>query len=86
MAIRMIRSEKPGSDTTVGDPDPPPDCGRYHQSGSRPETRLLRQPALEGLTRSARTDSPRQIGRKRFYGGGARRAAAAAYVERRAGG
>ncbi|KZV38464.1 hypothetical protein F511_41030 [Dorcoceras hygrometricum] len=24
MAIRMIRSEKPGSDTTVGDPDPPP--------------------------------------------------------------
>ncbi|KZV35769.1 hypothetical protein F511_33267 [Dorcoceras hygrometricum] len=32
------------------------------------ETRLLRQPALEGLTRSARTDSPRRIGWKRFSG------------------
>ncbi|KZV17963.1 hypothetical protein F511_31586 [Dorcoceras hygrometricum] len=28
--------------------------------------RLLRQPALEGLTRSARTDSPRQVGRNKF--------------------
>ncbi|KZV26470.1 hypothetical protein F511_36553 [Dorcoceras hygrometricum] len=37
------------------------DCGRYRQSGPRPETRFLRQPALEELTRSARTDSPRQI-------------------------
>ncbi|KZV38970.1 hypothetical protein F511_34149 [Dorcoceras hygrometricum] len=36
------------------------DCGRLHQSGPRPDTILLRQPALEGLTRSARTDSPRQ--------------------------
>ncbi|KZV46206.1 hypothetical protein F511_20028 [Dorcoceras hygrometricum] len=36
------------------------DCGRLLQSGPRPDTRLLRQPALEGLTRSARTDSPRQ--------------------------
>ncbi|KZV34429.1 hypothetical protein F511_23403 [Dorcoceras hygrometricum] len=34
--------------------------GRYRQSGPRPETGFLRQPALEGLTRSARTDSPRQ--------------------------
>ncbi|KZV36945.1 hypothetical protein F511_19116 [Dorcoceras hygrometricum] len=48
-------------------------CGRYRQSGPRPETRLLRQPALEGLTRSARTDSPRQIGRKRFSGEDGRR-------------
>ncbi|KZT76735.1 hypothetical protein F511_46240 [Dorcoceras hygrometricum] len=48
------------------------DCGRYRQSGPRPDTRLLRQPALEGLTRSARTDSPRRIGRKVFRrsGGG----------------
>ncbi|KZV28678.1 hypothetical protein F511_27272 [Dorcoceras hygrometricum] len=36
------------------------DCGRQRQSGPRPDARLLRQPALEGLTRSARTDSPRQ--------------------------
>ncbi|KZV21854.1 hypothetical protein F511_19784 [Dorcoceras hygrometricum] len=48
-------------------------CGRYRQSGPRPETRLLRQPALEGLTRSARTDSPRRIGRKRISGEDGRR-------------
>ncbi|KZV20574.1 hypothetical protein F511_25090 [Dorcoceras hygrometricum] len=42
------------------------DCGRLRQSGPRPDTRLLRQPALEGLTRSARTDSPRQVGRNKF--------------------
>ncbi|KZV45756.1 hypothetical protein F511_39844 [Dorcoceras hygrometricum] len=30
--------------------------GRLRQSGPRPEARLLRQPALESLTRSARTD------------------------------
>ncbi|KZV26230.1 F-box/kelch-repeat protein-like [Dorcoceras hygrometricum] len=34
--------------------------GRYRQSGPRPEMGFLRQPALEGLTRSPRTDSPRQ--------------------------
>ncbi|KZV45754.1 hypothetical protein F511_21220 [Dorcoceras hygrometricum] len=48
---------------TVGD-------GRLRQSGPRPEGRLLRQPALEGLTRSARTDSPRQVGRNKFRRGG----------------
>ncbi|KZV57791.1 hypothetical protein F511_27361 [Dorcoceras hygrometricum] len=48
--------------------------GRLRQSGPRPEARLLRQPALEGLTRSARTDSPRQVGRNKFR----RRKAAAA--------
>ncbi|KZV36612.1 hypothetical protein F511_40078 [Dorcoceras hygrometricum] len=37
--------------------------GRLRESGPRPEGRLLRQPALEGLTRSARTDSPRKVGR-----------------------
>ncbi|KZV44791.1 hypothetical protein F511_28380 [Dorcoceras hygrometricum] len=36
------------------------DCGRLRQSGPRSETGFLRQPALEGLKRSARTDSPRQ--------------------------
>ncbi|KZV37097.1 hypothetical protein F511_12555 [Dorcoceras hygrometricum] len=36
------------------------DGGRYRQSGPRPKTGFLRQPALEGLTRSAWTDSPRQ--------------------------
>ncbi|KZV51478.1 hypothetical protein F511_06946 [Dorcoceras hygrometricum] len=43
-------------------------CGRYRQSGPRPDTRLLCHPALEGVTRSARTDSPRRIGRKQFSG------------------
>ncbi|KZV20322.1 hypothetical protein F511_17893 [Dorcoceras hygrometricum] len=42
------------------------DGGRLRQSGPRSDTRLLRQPALEGLTRSARTDSPRQVGRNKF--------------------
>ncbi|KZV16739.1 hypothetical protein F511_25885 [Dorcoceras hygrometricum] len=35
------------------------------QSGPRTEGRLLCQPALEGLTRSARTDSPREIDRSK---------------------
>ncbi|KZV47086.1 hypothetical protein F511_07873 [Dorcoceras hygrometricum] len=35
----------------------------------RPEGRLLRQPALEGLTRSARTDSPRKVCRNKFWRG-----------------
>ncbi|KZV53632.1 flagellar associated protein [Dorcoceras hygrometricum] len=55
--------------------------GRLRQSGPRPKGRLLRQPALEGLTRSARTDSPRQVRRNKFLiseakggaSGGARR-------------
>ncbi|KZV16156.1 hypothetical protein F511_44591 [Dorcoceras hygrometricum] len=34
--------------------------------GPRPEAGFLRQPALEGLTRSARTDSPCRIGRNEF--------------------
>ncbi|KZV45736.1 hypothetical protein F511_33392 [Dorcoceras hygrometricum] len=38
----------------------------YRQSGPRPETRLLRQAALEALTNSARTDSPRRVGRNEF--------------------
>ncbi|KZV53055.1 hypothetical protein F511_21534 [Dorcoceras hygrometricum] len=62
------------------------DGGRLRQSGPRPDTRLLRQPALEVLTRSARTDSPRQVGRKKFrrleaaaaLGGGFREEGAAA--------
>ncbi|KZV34283.1 hypothetical protein F511_27305 [Dorcoceras hygrometricum] len=41
-------------------------CDRLRQSGPRPDTRLLRQPALEGLTRSARMDSPRQVCQKKF--------------------
>ncbi|KZV55151.1 hypothetical protein F511_30341 [Dorcoceras hygrometricum] len=32
----------------------------------RPETRFLRQPALEELMRSTRMDSPRRIGRNEF--------------------
>ncbi|KZV35213.1 hypothetical protein F511_43644 [Dorcoceras hygrometricum] len=34
--------------------------GRYRQSSPRPDARLLRHLALEGLTRSAWMDSPRQ--------------------------
>ncbi|KZV38427.1 hypothetical protein F511_37334 [Dorcoceras hygrometricum] len=48
--------------------------GKYRQSGPRPETGFLRQHALEGLTRSARTDSPRQDWPETIF----RRAAAAA--------
>ncbi|KZV17603.1 hypothetical protein F511_15000 [Dorcoceras hygrometricum] len=39
--------------------------GRLRQSGPRPEGRLLRQPAIEGLTRSARMDSPRKVDRNK---------------------
>ncbi|KZV48035.1 hypothetical protein F511_21456 [Dorcoceras hygrometricum] len=46
------------------------------QSGPRPEPRLLHQAALEALTNSARTDSPRRIGRNEF-----RRLEAAAAAE-----
>ncbi|KZV58367.1 hypothetical protein F511_15154 [Dorcoceras hygrometricum] len=52
------------------------DGGRLRQSGPRSDARLLRQPALEGLTRSVRTDSPRQVGRNSF-----RRLKAAAAVD-----
>ncbi|KZV18286.1 hypothetical protein F511_24253 [Dorcoceras hygrometricum] len=100
-----------GSDTTVGDPDPPPgeaaeeqkidsretintkntitnydihrmfrirlfsvDCGSLRQSGPRPDPRLLHQAALEALTRSARTNTPRKTRPEqfpaKFVGGG----------------
>ncbi|KZV32813.1 hypothetical protein F511_24059 [Dorcoceras hygrometricum] len=61
---------------TVGD-------GRLRQSGPRPEARLLRQPALEGLTRSARTDSPRRVGRNNFRRGKATATAATATLRER---
>ncbi|KZV19720.1 hypothetical protein F511_34895 [Dorcoceras hygrometricum] len=38
------------------------------QSGPRPDSGLLRQTALEVLTRSARWDSPRRVGRKQISG------------------
>ncbi|KZV51326.1 hypothetical protein F511_05320 [Dorcoceras hygrometricum] len=49
------------------------------QSGPRPEPRLLRQDALEALTRSARMDSPRRTAGNKFpakIGGGGAWAAA----------
>ncbi|KZV20530.1 hypothetical protein F511_30623 [Dorcoceras hygrometricum] len=49
--------------------------GRLRQSGPRPKGRLLRQPALEGLTRSAWTETPQKVGRNKFRRG---KAAAAA--------
>ncbi|KZV27917.1 hypothetical protein F511_34551 [Dorcoceras hygrometricum] len=59
---------------------------RLRQSGPRPEGRLLRQPALEGLMRSARTETPRKVFRTNSDegGGDARRCkeAAAAILER----
>ncbi|KZV22269.1 hypothetical protein F511_07470 [Dorcoceras hygrometricum] len=39
--------------------------GRFAQSSPRPEARFLRQPALEGLTRSARTETPRNSDRNK---------------------
>ncbi|KZV49317.1 hypothetical protein F511_30925 [Dorcoceras hygrometricum] len=45
--------------------------------GPRSDARLLRQPALEGLTRSTWMDSPRKVGRNDFP---AKRAAAAAHT------
>ncbi|KZV16941.1 hypothetical protein F511_18862 [Dorcoceras hygrometricum] len=56
--------------------------GRLRQSGPRPEGILLRQPALEGLTRSAWMDSPRQIGRNKFRRSEAPAPAPAAFEER----
>ncbi|KZV47947.1 hypothetical protein F511_32471 [Dorcoceras hygrometricum] len=65
--------------------------GRLRQSGLRPEARLIRQPTLDGLTRSARTDSPRQVGRNNFRRSKAAAAAAlggggGGFRERRGGG
>ncbi|KZV43992.1 hypothetical protein F511_30997 [Dorcoceras hygrometricum] len=54
--------------------------GRLCQSGPRPKGRLLRQPAIEGLTRSARTNSHCQVGRNKFRRS---KAAAAAFEERK---
>ncbi|KZV14735.1 putative histone-lysine N-methyltransferase ATXR3 [Dorcoceras hygrometricum] len=66
-----------------GDPDPVSRrgsgrtkfSGRLRQSGPRPEGRLLRQPALEGLTRSAQMETPRKVGRNKFRRGKAATAA-----------
>ncbi|KZV16796.1 hypothetical protein F511_11722 [Dorcoceras hygrometricum] len=44
---------------------------KISQSCPRPKGRLLRQPALEGLKRSARMDSPRKVGRNKFRRGAA---------------
>ncbi|KZV47808.1 hypothetical protein F511_39757 [Dorcoceras hygrometricum] len=60
----------------------PPDPlggGRYRQSGPRSEMGFLRQHALEGLTRSARTDSPRQDWPETIFRRREAAAAAAAY-------
>ncbi|KZV55773.1 hypothetical protein F511_15009 [Dorcoceras hygrometricum] len=47
------------------------------QSGPRPESRHLRQPALEGLTNSARTETPRQADRNKSDHGKRQRTVAA---------
>ncbi|KZV31813.1 sporulation-specific protein 15-like [Dorcoceras hygrometricum] len=72
---------------TMSDPDP---VSRGHNGSPRPETRLLRQPALEGLTNLARTESPRHADRNKsdheVTGGGAWRPTAARLMKRRGGG
>ncbi|KZV44627.1 hypothetical protein F511_38067 [Dorcoceras hygrometricum] len=45
---------------------PTEDCDSLRQSGPRPDPRLLRQAALEALTRSARTNTPRKTGPEQF--------------------
>ncbi|KZV49331.1 hypothetical protein F511_22670 [Dorcoceras hygrometricum] len=64
------------------------DCDRLRQSGPRLETGFLRHPALEGLTRSARTDSPREDGPETIFRrrDAAATATAAAFEERKGGG
>ncbi|KZV31184.1 hypothetical protein F511_05657 [Dorcoceras hygrometricum] len=64
----VVASHGPGSNPRVsrGNRHFTVGGGRLRQSGTRPEGRLLRQPVLEGLTRSARTDSPRQVDRNKF--------------------
>ncbi|KZV21257.1 hypothetical protein F511_25284 [Dorcoceras hygrometricum] len=47
------------------------------QSGPRPDSRHLRQPALEGLTNSAQTETPRQADRNKSDHGKRRRHTAA---------
>ncbi|KZV20695.1 hypothetical protein F511_09672 [Dorcoceras hygrometricum] len=60
------------------------DCGSLRKSGPRPEPRLLRQAALEALTRSARTNTPRKTRPEQFpakiVGGAWAEAAAATCV------
>ncbi|KZV56853.1 hypothetical protein F511_27412 [Dorcoceras hygrometricum] len=46
----------------MADPDP---VSRGRSGSSRPESRLLRQPALEGLTNLARTEAPRKTDRNK---------------------
>ncbi|KZV06826.1 phospho-2-dehydro-3-deoxyheptonate aldolase 2, chloroplastic [Dorcoceras hygrometricum] len=41
-------------------------CGSLRQSGPRPDPRLLCQAALEALTRSARTNTPRKTRPEQF--------------------
>ncbi|KZV20490.1 hypothetical protein F511_34747 [Dorcoceras hygrometricum] len=52
------------------------DCGSLRQSGPRPDPRLLRQAALEALTRSARTNTPRKTRPEQFPAKWRRRRAA----------
>ncbi|KZV35571.1 hypothetical protein F511_31244 [Dorcoceras hygrometricum] len=76
VASRTEKSdEAPGSDQSRGNRHFTVGGGRLRQSGPRPEWRLLRQPTLEGLMRSARTETPRKVGRNKFRRG---KAAAAA--------
>ncbi|KZV38713.1 hypothetical protein F511_18703 [Dorcoceras hygrometricum] len=95
----LARVARPARDVRVSITRPVRDTARarrggrhraWRRPGPRPDERLLRQPALEGLTRSARTDSPRKVGQndfpaKRAAAAAAHTAAAAAACEKRGG-
>ncbi|KZV38916.1 hypothetical protein F511_30480 [Dorcoceras hygrometricum] len=57
---RKNKKQVPGGDQYKKSDNYNNHCGSLRQSGPRPDPRLLRQAALEALTRSARTDSPRR--------------------------
>ncbi|KZV33785.1 hypothetical protein F511_30297 [Dorcoceras hygrometricum] len=61
-------------------------CGSLRQSGPRPDPRLLRQAALEALTRSARTNTPRKTRPEQFPAKWRRRRRGVRLEEERGGG
>ncbi|KZV50870.1 serine/threonine protein kinase [Dorcoceras hygrometricum] len=73
LAVRLLNSTQQASTP----PEPPPGYQLKRttvadrQSGPRPDSRHLRQPALEGLTNSAWTETPQRGGRNKSGEGAA---------------
>ncbi|KZV35831.1 hypothetical protein F511_25544 [Dorcoceras hygrometricum] len=65
--IERLREER----SSAPPPQPAREAAVDRQSGPRPESRHLRQPALEGLTNSARTETPQRGVRKKSGEGAA---------------